>query len=213
MWERPDGSEYDFSHFYLDNSNDTAGNGGVDESFVIGAAVFDVHDPVALPTDVDVEIVRLHFSVLPGGLDTGTHIRFEDGGQGTGEPDENSVNVNYETVLPELAASFVLIDCQVVFNVVPDIATFVRGDTNGDGAVDLSDAIATLGALFLAEPEIPCEDAGDFNDDGKVDISDAIATLGVLFLGQGSVPLPGMKECGVDPTEDELNCLSYRSCP
>ena len=46
-----------------------------------------------------------------------------------------------------------------------------------------------------------------------VDITDAITTLGVLFLGNGVIPLPGMTECGVDPTEDELTCETFERCP
>ena len=60
--------------------------------------------------------------------------------------------------------------------------------------------------LFLGGGEIGCQDASDANDDGTVDISDTVAILGVLFLGQGIIPLPGMNECGVDPTQDELGC-------
>ena len=90
---------------------------------------------------------------------------------------------------------------------------FLRGDGNADGTFDISDAVSTLGVLFLGDGEITCQDACDSNDDGAVDISDAIATLGVLFLGNGIIPLPGMKECGVDPTMDELDCVSFKACP
>ena len=80
------------------------------------------------------------------------------------------------------------------------------------GAIDRSDAISTLGVLFLGDGEITCQDACDSNDDGAVDISDAIATLEVLFLGNGVIPLPGMTECGVDPTEDKLGCATFGQC-
>ena len=90
---------------------------------------------------------------------------------------------------------------------------FVRGDCNDDGGVDISDAVSTLGALFLGQGEITCQDACDSNDDGTVDVSDAIATLGVLFLGNGVIPLPGMNECGIDPTEDDVGCETQpKSC-
>ena len=90
---------------------------------------------------------------------------------------------------------------------------FLRGDCNEDRAVDISDAISTLGVLFLGDGEITCQDACDSNDDSAVDISDAITTLGVLFLGNGIIPLPGMSECGVDPTDDELTCETFERCP
>lgn len=83
---------------------------------------------------------------------------------------------------------------------------FIRGDVNADSTTDISDSIAILDVLFLGQGELTCQDAADANDDGRVDISDAIMTLEVLFLGQGTVPPPGTKECGVDPTDDELEC-------
>ncbi len=94
----------------------------------------------------------------------------------------------------------------------PPRARFVRGDCNDDGSVDISDAVFSLGDLFLGEGDPGCDDACDTNDDGSVDISDAIATLGVLFLGQGLIPPPGMKECGIDPTDEEVGCEQYNSC-
>ncbi len=71
----------------------------------------------------------------------------------------------------------------------------------------------SLVVLFLGEGDPGCDDACDSNDDGEVDISDPITTLEVLFLGQGSIPLPGSRDCGVDPTQDELSCKrSPKSC-
>ena len=90
--------------------------------------------------------------------------------------------------------------------------TFLRGDCNADGSVDNSDAVSTLVSLFLGEGDPGCEDACDSNDDGTVDISDAINTLGALFLGNGVIPLPGMMDCGVDPTDDEISCETFERC-
>ncbi|MCA8961925.1 MAG: hypothetical protein KDC38_15475, partial [Planctomycetes bacterium] len=83
---------------------------------------------------------------------------------------------------------------------------FLRGDTNGDGAFDLSDAIRTLTVLFSIGHSLDCEDAADVNDDGVVDISDAIFTLSALFTGGALPPAPGTITCGVDPTSDALDC-------
>ena len=82
---------------------------------------------------------------------------------------------------------------------------FQRGDANGDETVDLSDAVATFGALFNGDEVLGCADAADANDDGKVDISDPIAELGYLFLGSARLPEPS-GDCGADPTEDSLGC-------
>ncbi len=89
---------------------------------------------------------------------------------------------------------------------------FLRGDSNSDGTVDISDSLFTLNYLFVGGPPLSCQDAADTNDDGRVDISDPIGTLGVLFLGNGTIPLPGTMECGLDPTDDELGCETYGSC-
>ncbi len=88
----------------------------------------------------------------------------------------------------------------------------IRSDANADGTIDISDVTVTLEALFVSEREIPCNDAADSNDDGAVNIADSIFTLGYLFLGGAEVPDPGPDSCGVDPTNDELNCDSFPSC-
>jgi hypothetical protein len=90
--------------------------------------------------------------------------------------------------------------------------TFRRGDTNGDGAVDLSDAIATLGFLFLGEGTATCLDALDVNDDGQVDLSDPIGVLGFLFQGAAAPPAPGPDACGPDPTDDTLAVCVPKGC-
>ena len=103
-----------------------------------------------------------------------------------------------------------IVDLNRLFDISP---LFLRGDCNDDGAIDISDALATLGSLFLGDGDPGCDDACDSNDDSTVDISDAIATLGVLFLRNGIIPLPGMNDCGVDPTGDELGCETFERCP
>jgi hypothetical protein len=83
---------------------------------------------------------------------------------------------------------------------------FIRGNANSDDGYDLSDAINTLGYLFLGSPRtVPCQDALDANDDGLLDLADPIWTLNALFQGSAMPPAPHA-ECGVDPTEDELGC-------
>jgi hypothetical protein len=80
-----------------------------------------------------------------------------------------------EAVDPELD------DGSVFVSIIGDVGIFVRGDTNGDDKVDISDPIATLGFLFGDMTVLSCEDAADSNDDGGIDISDPIDTLGYLF--------------------------------
>ena len=87
---------------------------------------------------------------------------------------------------------------------------FIRGDVNGDGGVDIGDAIATLDYLFTGGC-INCDDAADSNDDGAIDVADGIQILGYLFSGTGDLPAP-FPTCGTDPTPDTLECESYNGC-
>jgi hypothetical protein len=84
--------------------------------------------------------------------------------------------------------------------------TFVRGDSNQDGAIDISDPVFVLNALFVAGSGVgSCADASDANDDGTVDISDAIYALRFLFLGGEQPPRP-YPDPGADSTPDSLAC-------
>ena len=82
---------------------------------------------------------------------------------------------------------------------------FVRGDSNGDGALDISDAVHTLLFLFLGDASLECEDMADSNDDGEVDISDALRTLGHLFECDSAPPYP-FPDPATDPTQDAFSC-------
>lgn len=88
---------------------------------------------------------------------------------------------------------------------VPHDASFIRGDANDDGAVDLSDAVYVLDHLFLGGAQPYCGDAADANDDGQVEISDPIVVLNALFQGTTVIPVP-YPESGYDPSADELTC-------
>jgi hypothetical protein len=81
---------------------------------------------------------------------------------------------------------------------------FVRGDSNGDGNVDLADAIAIFADLFLGEPaRNPCRDALDSDDTGLLDLTDGVKVLQFLFMG-GIQPPPPFPAAGTDPTADSL---------
>jgi sugar lactone lactonase YvrE len=82
---------------------------------------------------------------------------------------------------------------------------FVRGDVDGSGKIELTDAVRSLGFLFRGGATPPCFDAADVNDDGLVNISDPIAALQYLFLGASAPPAP-FPERGPDPSPDGLSC-------
>ncbi len=94
--------------------------------------------------------------------------------------------------------------------------TFHRGDSNTDGKVDLSDAVAIFGFLFLGGPSPSCLEAANANNDPKLDISDGIYILSFLFSGGPAPPSPGPPPgaCGEDPPGPpaSLGCLSYDRC-
>ncbi|MBI4603438.1 MAG: hypothetical protein HY721_15915 [Planctomycetes bacterium] len=69
-------------------------------------------------------------------------------------------------------------------------AWFVRGEVNGDGVVDISDAIAVLGYLFVGGEEPEVLEAVDSNGDGGLDLSDAVYLLDYLFRGGPAIPAP-----------------------
>lgn len=92
-----------------------------------------------------------------------------------------------------------------VIRIALDGATFLRGDADGNGNLDISDAVRVLSSLFQGEGPLECADAGDVNDDGSVDLADAIYSLTFQF-GSGSPPPPPFPEPGLDPTEDDLVC-------
>jgi len=92
-------------------------------------------------------------------------------------------------------------------------AQLLRGDANGDGGVDIGDAIWSLSYLFSGGRAPPCFDAADANDTGKLDLSDPIFALNYLFTGGREPPAPGPRSCGPDPTTDNLDCAAVsRRC-
>ncbi|MBI4605364.1 MAG: PKD domain-containing protein, partial [Planctomycetes bacterium] len=89
---------------------------------------------------------------------------------------------------------------------------FRRGDANGDGRFDLSDAVRTLEVLFAGRGTLDCEDAADANDDGAVNVSDPIFSLSHLFTGGEAPPFPGAVACGSDLRLDGLGCANAPAC-
>ncbi|HVR73857.1 MAG TPA: lamin tail domain-containing protein [Planctomycetota bacterium] len=83
--------------------------------------------------------------------------------------------------------------------------TFVRGDANDDGRVNVTDMIALLKVLFDASPLPSCVDRLDANDDGRVDLTDVLF-IGQALHGRGPPFPPPYPLAGTDPTPDALPC-------
>jgi hypothetical protein len=93
---------------------------------------------------------------------------------------------------------------------LPDEATFVRGDANGDGQVDMADAVAIIVTLLAEGPERDCWSALDVNSDAQILFADAVDILEYLFLGQYPPPAP-FPECARHIRLDSLTLGCERS--
>jgi hypothetical protein len=206
VWRRSEGDpEYGFSAFHLNNANEVPGSAGVDEGYMIGAVIFSLTEHVVMPRDTDNIALRFHMNVAPDAPDGTTTIRFLDGGTIPGSPPvENFMTATGREVFPSVAESFLLVDC--LLQILPDGALFVRGDSNRDGRINVSDPVNTLGHLFLGAGPLDCSDAADADDGGSVELADIIVTLEHLFLGGPPLPPPFASE-GNDPTPDALSCF------
>lgn len=91
------------------------------------------------------------------------------------------------------------------------LVPFVRGDSNIDGRVDISDAIHMLRYMFAGGAAPECRDAADVNDNGANEISDSVGLLTFLFVG-GLPPQDPWPDCGVDDEDDLLDCEGYLFC-
>jgi hypothetical protein len=80
---------------------------------------------------------------------------------------------------------------------------------------DISDAIASLGYLYLGSAASGCRSAADANDDGHLDITDPVILLLDLFGTEPDnlLPPPGTFDCGFGLRGDPLGCDRYPACP
>jgi hypothetical protein len=74
---------------------------------------------------------------------------------------------------------------------------FRRGDVNGDGIFDVSDAISSVLCQFRSIGCPSCDDILDANNDGAVDVSDSVYLIAWRF-GNGSPPPAPFPACGLD---------------
>jgi hypothetical protein len=90
---------------------------------------------------------------------------------------------------------------------------FRRGDADGLGSVQLTDAVGLLNFLFGGRAPPPCMEAADADDSGSVQLTDAVRILNFLFSGGDAPPAPGPSVCGPDPAGSPVSgCEEYTSC-
>ena len=170
------------------------------------AAIFDSGTPFmgqTIPSGTDKSIVSYNFQVAndPGLVNTSSFLIFQDG---FGPPPgiDNVISINQTSISPSLVNGSI--------NVV-DSVTFVRGDTNQDGQVDVADGIFLIQYLFNNGASPGCFTAGDSNNDHSLDVADFIYSIAYQFLGgpPPAAPFPG---CGVEADPNALPCVSFGPC-
>lgn len=92
-------------------------------------------------------------------------------------------------------------------------ADFRRGGAHASGALDITDAIVTLQAVFLGTPELPCEGAADSDDSDALDQTDALGTLTDPSLGGVEIPDPGLTPAAPIRRRRSRRATPPESCP
>jgi hypothetical protein len=195
---RPSRIEFAFS--LLGDLEPELFNFNIEDDLVELGAIFDFNLPftgrVLAPTRRS-RLVNLVLDVLPSAPLGETHVA------PTNDLERSLVlnifTVDGFSVLPELDGAVVTVVAS------GEGEHFVRGDADGSGRVNISDALLLLNFLFLGSDRPRCLSAADFDDTGRVTISSAVAVLNYLFL-QGEPPAVPFPNPGLDPTPDRLDC-------
>lgn len=203
--------DVDAEFVFLDVDNLGPGNDGDKCGFTLGVLVDAMapFDGRTIPQTASFEkLFTLDFWIEhDAACGTCLWIKFMDGGNGTSDISvKNLVAVDFFSEEPDE-----LRNCTIC--VEGGNSSFVRGNCNfsdqGSMSVDIADAAAMVGFMFLNQFDAPCEDACDANDDGLLDAGDVVYLLNYLFVGGSShPPSPGPTSAGNDPTEDTLGCAA-----
>jgi hypothetical protein len=65
--------------------------------------------------------------------------------------------------------------------IVTDLPTFTCGDANGDGNINVGDAVYIINYIFRAGPAPTPLEAGDANGDGNINVGDAVYIINYIF--------------------------------
>jgi hypothetical protein len=93
----------------------------------------------------------------------------------------------------------------------PEGSRYVRGDVNGDGRVNVTDALVIFNAWLAREPPA-CPAAFDVMGEGWVGPEDALWLVNYLFKSYSLAPYPPFPECGRF-TRIDASDLFYRVLP
>lgn len=186
---------------------DPARNEG--RSGFVSAVVLSLTRPVGLDPAKKSSVARARYRAAAGPGEFPTLVEFRDGLRGSGQPVPNVLTVRGETVFPAYTRGL-----RLRLGEAPEESSFVRGDANDDGKVNIADAIWVVRAVVRSGPRTRCEDAADANDDGLIDLSDAQYLIQWNFLAGPEPPAP-FTSCGPDMVADALSCPkgSVSACP
>ena len=198
-----------FQNVSMPRSTSFAFDGLSGSGYLSGTLVLDLFGGGAEAVRSTQPIAHLVFSV-PEDLEVGTEIdvHFESvpGGIGDLPPIPNEL-VREGRHVPTTRY------CGMRVVIVPEEETFLRGDADRSGSVDISDILEILGHLFrageLGAVDLPCPDAADTNDDGTISLADSTYLLNYLFAG-GEMRLP-FRFASTDfvRDDDDLGCVGY----
>ncbi len=189
-WEGAVATEPAFFKGMFDNSTGGIGYGCILD---YGPAFENV-----IPAGQDIVLARIVVDVAPD-IDAITVLAFGEPPIVPGRPVKNVITTaGGFSEFPDLVQGTLTITPAVTGDEI-----FIRGDSNSDGRVDLSDPINVLDFLFSGAESPKCFDAADGNDDGRIDLADSIFLLGFFFAGGPRIPSP-YPDRGFDPTEDAL---------
>ena len=169
----------------------------------IVAVIFDFLPPFdgqQLAAGTDHRLLTGDISITPGVAEQTTPLTI---GTGIGAPpSDTSFVVAGFTVDPALESGLITIQDG---GSPPPPDTFLRGDANNDGVVDIADPNFLSSYLFQGGPPPAGLDSADVNDDGLVDTSDPTYLFDFLLTG-GPAPQSPYPDPGPDPTSDGLSC-------
>jgi len=153
---------------------------------------------VSLPDSVEPEVgdtFSLHvYATDPDGpsislsaVGSPSNSDFVDSGNGGGAfifaPDSTQEDSIYQVTF--IASDGSLADSQLV---ILHVISYIPGDVNGDGEVDLGDVLYLISYLYKGGPAPQPMAAGDVNCDGTIDLGDVLYLTSYLYRGG---PPPG----------------------
>lgn len=183
-----------------------------DGARVTWGVVLDVTEPFdtakVIPVGAQLVIANLKVDVTAGAA-TAAPVSFQDF---PGEPAAKNLLVANQGV----SVPFTTANGTVTIAAGGGGPRFRRGDSDGTGSLDLTDAVRILGFLFLGQGTLDCLEAADSDDNGGIELTDAVRILNYLFQGAAAPPSPGPPPgpCGVDPPEsgENIGCDRYDAC-